>query len=164
MNDRLNAPRSNDISFYVGNVSSAVKFRSVNYKHFGRIKMATIPVPKQTMFRLLKFALVTEINVSLYLLSCGDISSNPGPSPSTGLNNLDEFKLPVKGLRFAHWNVNYMTKTKMEEIKMRVLQDGLKILDILVITETCFSNKTNEDLFAIPGYELYRKDRTTRSG
>ena len=47
---------------------------------------------------------------------------------------------------------------------MRVLQDGLKILDILVITETCFSSKTNEDLFAIPGYELFRKDRSARSG
>ena len=83
---------------------------------------------------------------------------------SNGPHNLDEFKVPAKGLRFAHWNVNYMTKTKMEEIKLRVIHDDSKNLDILVITETCFSNKTNEDLFALPGYDLYRKDRATRSG
>ena len=63
-------------------------------------------------------------------------------------------ELPVKGLWFAHWNVNYMTKTKMEEIKMPV--PPVEGWSYMVITETCFSNKTNEDLFAIPGYDLFR--------
>ena len=41
-NGRLNAPRSNAISFYVGNELNAVKFRSVNYKHLGKTKMAAL--------------------------------------------------------------------------------------------------------------------------
>ena len=33
--------------------------------------------------------------------------------------NVDVFKLPAKGLHFGQWNVNYLTKTKFEEVKMR---------------------------------------------
>ena len=40
----------------------------------------------------------------------------------------------------------------MEEIKLQVIHDDSKSLDILVITETCFSNK-NVDLFALPDYD-----------
>ena len=75
------------------------------------------------------------------------------------------FKLPTKGLRFGQWNVNYLTKTKFEEIKMRLLSpDNRKSLDIMVITETFFSSKTSEELYNIPGFDLLRKDRQTGRG
>ena len=62
-------------------------------------------------------------------------------------------------------NVNYLTKIKFDEIKMHILNsDGRKNLDILVITETFFSNKTPKELYNIPGFDLLRKDRQTGSG
>ena len=80
---------------------------------------------------------MAELNVSLCLLACGDISPNPGPTTIINQTRKDAFKLPTKGLRFGQWNVNYMYLTKIEfdEIKMHMLNsDGRKNLDILVIT------------------------------
>ena len=91
-------------------------------------------------------------------------SSNPRPTKINQTGN-DTFKLPAKGLRLGQWNVNYLTKTKFDEIKLHVLNsDGRKNLDILVITETFFSNKTPVDLYNLPGFDLLRKDRQTGSG
>lgn len=107
-----------------------------------------------------------------FVLLANDINLNPGPaitvssgSQAASSRNLKAFNLPAKGLRFGHWNVNHLTKTKLEEIKLHVLiRDGQKKLDILVITETFFSNKTADELFNIPGFDLLRKDRQNGSG
>ncbi|KAL9968992.1 hypothetical protein ACROYT_G021146, partial [Oculina patagonica] len=125
-------------------------------------------VPKtkklRALLKYLKLALIAELNISMCLLACGDVSANPGP-PTTITENVDTFKLPAKGLRFGQWNVNYLTKTKFEEIKMRLLSpENRKNLDILVITETFFSSNTPEQLYNIPGFDLHRKDRQTGKG
>ena len=113
------------------------------------------------LLRLAKYGLIAKVNASLYLLLCGDISSNPGPSAS----NLNNLNLLNKGLRFGQWNVNYFTETKYEGIKIHILPaDGAKNLDILFIFETFFNSNTAEELYYIPGFELLRKDRNSNGG
>lgn len=48
---------------------------------------------------------------------------------------------------------------------MHVLNtDGKNNLDILMITDTFFSNKTPEELYNIPGFDHLRIDRQTGNG
>ena len=107
----------------------------------------------QMLLRLSKLVLIAELNISTCLLFCGDIELNPGP------NRLNSFDLPRKGLRFGQWNVNYLTPTKFEEIKTHMIQpNGERRLDILVLTETFFNNRTVEELYYVPGFDIFRRD------
>ena len=113
------------------------------------------------LLRLAKYGLIVKVNASLYLLLCGDISSNLGPTAS----NLNNLNLPNKDLRFGQWNVNYFTDTQYEEIKIHILSpDGAKNLDILFIFETFFNSNTAAELYYIPGFKLLRKDRNSNGG
>ena len=77
----------------------------------------------------------------MHLLLCGDASSNPGPT----VGELNALKLLSKGLRFGHWNVNDLTKTKFEQIKMHIQSsNGVKNFDILILSEK-FINSTTTD-------------------
>ena len=130
-----------------------------------RVTNKSAPIPNMMklsgLLRLAKYGLIAKVNASLYLLLCGDISSNPGPSAS----NLNNLNLLNKGLRFGQWNVNYFTETKYEGIKIHILSaDGAKNLDILFIFETFFNSNTAEELYYIPGFELLRKDRNSNGG
>lgn len=129
-----------------------------------KTKMAEVSKtkPLRVLLKYLKLTLIAELNISLGLLACGDIATNPGPTIGNQ-NEHNAFKLPAKGLRFGQWNVNYLTEIKLEDIKMHILGlDGWKNLDILVITKTFFCKKTPEELY-IPGFDLLRKDRQTGS-
>ena len=118
--------------------------------------------------RLIKLSL----GAGYFILLANDINLNPGPvtnvnsgPQATNLRNLNTFNLPTKGLRFGQWNVNYLTKSKLEEIKLHVLSpEGQRKLDILVLTETFFSNKTSDELYNIHGFDILRKDRKNGSG
>ena len=130
-----------------------------------RVTNKSAPIPNMMklsgLLRLAKYGLMAKVNASLYLLLCGDISSNPGPTAS----NLNNLNLSNKGLRFGQWNVNYFTETKYEKIKIHILSaDGAKNLDILFIFETFFNSNTTEELYYIPGFELLRKDRNSNGG
>ena len=97
-------------NLYVGKCTSVVSYgvfashTKMNVKN----NMESVPRSKRmaTLLRHLKLTLAAELNVSLYLLLCGDVLSNPGPD-SVDFNT---FKLPAKGLRFGHWNVNYLKR------------------------------------------------------
>ena len=93
-----------------------------------------------TLLKHLKFALLAELNISVCLLLCGDIECNPGPD----CTDYNTFELPVKGLRFGHWNINYLNTTKLEEIKLHILSP---------------SGEKKLELYRIPGFDLLRKDR-----
>jgi hypothetical protein len=61
--------------------------------------------------------------------------------------------------------VNYLTENKFEEIKMHMIHsNGERRLDILVLTETFFNNRTVQELYHVPGFDLFRRDRKTSSG
>lgn len=148
--------------FYVGKCTSTPRYEIFDSNIKNHFKMASISKAKQltSLLAYAKLALMAELNFSL-LMSCGDILSNPGPSTTT----LNALKLPFKGLRFGHWNVNYLTQTKFEQIKMQVISpNGTKNLDILVLSETFFNSKTTEELYHIPGFDLLRKDRNSSGG
>ena len=151
--------------FFAGQHTSVVKFeaftartRNASYHESG------ISCSKQVtlLLRLSKLTLLAELNISAYLFFCGDVELNPGP------DDFNTFNLPGKGLRFGQWNVNYLTQTKFEEIQMHmVCPSGEKRLDILVLTETFFNKNTVEELYDVPGFDIFRRDRkvnNTNSG
>ena len=149
----------------IGNGVSTVPLKLSNVDKKTRVTNKSAPIPNMMklsgLLRLAKYGLIAKVNASLYLLLCGDISSNPGPTAS----NLNNLNLPNKGLRFGRWNANYFTETKYEEIKMHILSaDGAKNLDILFIFETFFNSNTAEELYYIPDFELLRKDRNSNGG
>ena len=102
------------------------------------------------LLRLSKLALLAELNISTCLLFCGDVELNPGP------NELKNFDLARKGLCFGQLNVNYLTQSKFEEIKISMLQpNGERRLGILVLTETFFNKRTVEELYHVPGFHIF---------
>lgn len=84
---------------------------------------------------------------------------------STRDNTGSYFKLPLptKGLRFGHWNINYLTDSKFEQIKL-LLVNNSNCPDVFFITETFLKPSVCDSLFEIPGYTLLRKDRPDKAG
>ena len=99
--------------FHVGNSVSTVSLKLSNVDKKTRVTNKSAPIPNMMklsgLLRLAKYGLTAKVNASLYLLLCGDISSNPMPTAS----NLNNLNLPKKGLRFGQWNVNYFTETEV---------------------------------------------------
>ena len=159
----VNVPADQLGMFYTGRSASVVNYevfmvptRIASYKSESIISYSK---KISMLLRLSKLALLAELNVSVCLLFCGDIEQNPGP------DELNSFDLPRKGLRFGQWNVNYLTENKFEEIKMHMIHsNGERRLDILVLTDTFFNNRTVQELYHVPGFDLFRRDRKTSSG
>lgn len=93
--------------------------------------------------------------VNLFIL-CGDIAQNPGPGDA----------LRGKGLKVCHWNVQHLTNSKLEEIRVLLASSTNKEEkpDILILTETFCSVKVPDSFYSTSGYQMYRKDRTGKSG
>ena len=122
-NTQLSIHRTDIIVLYVSSMTTKADYKVFvpNTKSYAKTKMAEVPRPKQVrvLLKYLRITLMAELNVSLCLLACGDISSNPGPTTINQTGH-DTFNLPTKGLRLSQWNVNYLTKIKFDEIKMHV--------------------------------------------
>ena len=90
------------------------------------------------------------------LILCGDIAQNPGPG--TACHGV--------GLKVCHWNIQHLTDSKLEEIRVRLTNsnNGEDKPDILILTETFGSAKVPDSFYFIPGFQLHRKDRIGRSG
>lgn len=87
-----------------------------------------------------------------------DDSSQNDLSP----DGFDYFNLHLghKGIRFGSWNVNRLTTTKLEQIKLFLLnEDGRPRLDILSINETFLKPLLPDCLYSVPGFTVHRKDR-----
>ena len=89
-----------------------------------------------------------------------DVISNQQDS-----NNFSYLKLhlPNKGLRFGKWNVNHLTSSKFEQIKL-LLTTKSDCIDILFLTETFLKPSSCDSLYNIPGFTLLRKDRLHKAG
>lgn len=82
---KINESTDSICSFYVGNSLSNPRFEVFEPNAVYRSKKTTSISTSRRLTALLhhvKRALLAELSVSLYLLSCGDISSNPGPTKS----------------------------------------------------------------------------------
>ena len=64
----------------------------------------------RTLLKYLKLALIVELDMFTRL-------QKYFTTMSMSMGNVDVFKLPAEGLHFGQWNVNYLTKTKFEEVK-----------------------------------------------
>lgn len=97
-------------------------------------------------------------------------NSNDSSSESStyGCNPYPHFNLHLgsKGIRFGTWNVNRLTTSKMEQIKLFLLgNDNRPQVDILSINETFLKPNLPDCLFSVPGFTIYRRDRKgTRKG
>ena len=90
---------------------------------------------------------------------------NPGPvltrskskAPSSLTTSI------CQGLKLCHWNIQHLTDSKFEEIKVMFSKE-LKDFDVVYLTETFCTSKIPDLFYYIPGYALYRKDRLRRKG
>ena len=110
----------------------------------------------------------------------GSFSSPVEYSPSTTgtsfLSETDEshysssyfdLGLGENGLRIGHWNVDYLTTTKFEQIKLFLLgnmHSGRSQLDALFISETFLKPDDPDTCYAIPGFIIHRRDRKKNGG
>ena len=90
------------------------------------------------------------------LILCGDIAQNPGPGGA----------LRGNGLKVCHWNVQHLADSKLKEMRVLLTSPNNKEEkpDILILTETFCSVKVPDSFYSTPGYQMYRKDRTGKSG
>lgn len=75
--------------------------------------------------------------------------------------------LGENGLRIGHWNVDYLTTTKFEQIKLFLLgnmRSGRSQLDALFISETFLKPNDPDTCYAILGLIIHRRDRKTNGG
>ena len=97
-----------------------------------------------------------------------DVHQLPGPIPvqTTSSNNGQtsasqdqhmKLDLPEKGLQIGQWNVNRLTDTKLDQI--RLLLTSSKNIDVMFLIETFLKPSKPDSLLTIPGYTLHRKDR-----
>ena len=76
--------------------------------------------------------------------------------------NLD---LPSKGLRIGHWNVNQLTSSKFDQIKMFLKnKDGMPQVDVLWLNETFLKPTIPDTLYSVPGFTIFRRDRRIKNG
>ena len=80
------------------------------------------------------------------LICAGDVSLNPGPC----------------GLKFCHWNVQRLTDSKPEELKLFVTNLHSD-MEALIINEKFCQPKIPDSYYPIPGFNLHRKDRVGKS-
>ena len=113
----------------------------------GRSKQsAIVPTTSWTeanaSFRLTKWSLIAQP----LLICAGDVSLNPGPC----------------GLKLCHWNVQTLTDSKPEELKLFVTNLHSDV-EALIITETFCQPKIPDSYYPIPGFNLHHKDRVGKS-
>ena len=118
---------------------------------------------------------------AIILQRSGDVAVllNPGPINAGNLSTLShrlnllnlpnptchmlKLHLSNKGLRFGQWNVNHLTSSKFEQIKL-LLTTNSDWIDILFLTETFPKPSNCDSLYNIPGFTLLRKDRLHKAG
>ena len=144
-----------------------------------------IPASRKLMMGVyvLKIALSTNI-----LLLSGNIALNPGPvnsnitfssnesmMPGSGISDSERdysteyFNLGLsdKGLRIGHWNVNYLTTEKFEQIELYLLgksSPGKSQLDVLFLSEIFLNSSVPDSLYTVNGFSIFRRERLLKGG
>ena len=60
----------------------------------------------------------------------------------------------------GQWNINYLTISKFEQIKMCLLDDsGKPQIDVLFLNATFLTPSESDSLYEILGFTVYRRDR-----
>ena len=99
------------------------------------------------------FSSSSSFDSSIALENCNDISSH------------FDFGSHNKGLRIGHWNVNRLSSEKFDQIKLFLIgKSGRAQVDILFVTRTLLKPDIRDVLYAVPGFSIYQRDRTSRCG
>ena len=147
----------NKVSLFTPNKSS----QSSNFQ-FG---CAIVVMSKQAMASVI----LSLLHRYLLLALDGDIHLNPGPVPAQNLVSSPQgnscFSLPSRGLRIGQWNINRLNETKFEQVQIEILGHDYneKRLDVLIINKTFLNSQTSTELFNIPGFDLYIRNRNSTS-
>ena len=73
---------------------------------------------------------------------------------------LFDLGLDDKALRIGHWNVNHLTSTKFDQIKLFLSgESGRPQVDVLFLNEIFLKPDIPDSLYAVPGFTIYRCDR-----
>lgn len=97
--------------------------------------------------------------LELEIFKACDVNPNPGPTtPSKNKNDKTVHLSRVKGLRLGQWNVNNLTDTKFEQIRL-LLTTRCQETDVLFLLETFLKPNKPDCVLEVPGYTLFRKDR-----
>ena len=144
------------------------------------VKLRKLNSPPNLRFR---YGLWFQVNHSnshalICILLAGDISVNPGPTCTSTLlkctstncsctcSNDDgseytdpyphfDIGLPATGLRIGHWNVNHLTSTKFDQIKLYLSKkDGKAQVDVMFLTETFLKSDVSDSLYDVEGFTL----------
>ncbi|CAH3044954.1 unnamed protein product, partial [Pocillopora meandrina] len=76
---------------------------------------------------------------------------------------LFDLGLDDKALRIGHWNVNRLTSTKFEKIKLFLSgESGRPQVDMLFLNEIFLKPDIPDSLYAVPGFTIYRCDRISK--
>ena len=86
----------------------------------------------------------------------GDVHPNPGPAPPNSPGNLKNFNI-------MHLNI----RSLMAPHKLKDLIDFSTVVhdfDIITLSETYLDHTITNEAVNIPGYDLYRRDRSRNGG
>lgn len=100
--------------------------------------------------------------LSMLLLKCGDVESNPGPISvsdissisSTNSVNSTDYGSEIRGkFSIVHYNVQSLRN------KINILESELNIFSIVSLTETWLDDRTDNSDIKMGNYKLFRRDR-----
>lgn len=102
--------------------------------------------------------------INLELFISWDINLNPGPNTPPGLReHLHHQRSSNRGLKICQWNIQRLTDSKHEELKM-LLNTTQSDMDVLILSETFCSKDVPDSFYGISGYVIFRKDRFGKIG
>ena len=92
---------------------------------------------------------------------------------NTSTSSLDDFEpylyfsldLPGKGLRIGHWNVNHLTSSKFDQIKLFLKnRDRTPQVDVRWLNETFLKPDIPDSLYSVAGITIFRSGRRMKNG
>ena len=95
-----------------------------------------------------------------------------GSQFNTSTSSLDDFEphlyfnldLLCKGLRIGHWNVNHLTSSKFDQIKLFLKnKDGTPQVDVLWLNETFLKPDIPDSLYSVPGFTIFWRNRQIKN-
>ena len=83
------------------------------------------------------------------------LSDSDECTPSCSLPNEFMLNLSDQGIRFGHWNINCLTDSKCEQIKLLLSGFTRRQVNILFITVTFLKPSIPDCLFTVPGFRPF---------
>ena len=99
--------------------------------------------------------------LELGIFKAWDVNQNHGPRDNKKykINELcSRISLPGNGLKLGQWNVNNLTDSKLEQIRLLLTAKQHEI-DVLFLIETFLKPNKPDCVLQVLGYPFFRKDR-----